>query len=848
MTILLDLIVIFFFFQLFSQSNQLISDNIDNIDIEENSKIRMNHPKKRTIKEEIINEEILINHNENYSNNFFSKFYENNSVIDFTITDFEYLFRSKIITKKQAGLIWENLLNSKTERNLEWLEYGKYIKSSLTNNSGNSGVHKKKELKLFLYLSLLFNTNEFRYNSLYAYLGGIFFYLLSKFLFKYPKLDIVLLFLLSVFNIMNSFYFYEKKFYFSSSISLYSFLSNIYYIYINILILAGEKEVDCSIFSIKQFKSKKYFYMKISITIFLFIVQTYLTNLGLRFHLNYILSFFLLEKVREMVTNYTFVQSPEYFQPIGNFYSVILGIILFIYTQIIYFINLNYSYEFNSFLLVNNTISFFYFCYLDKLIYIQKNNLGGEFITYQKINGKKDNFEIIDYLSQKFNLKKFHRSESLYSNNKRLTIMLCVICFQVLIFALLFQYYYCYLISFVLLYSIHRHCLIFINIKESRLISGFFFFIFHFLIYHLKKIPYTFINEIIAIYDKKFLEGVFDFIKLGFYCFTTFCIFMNDDFFDLFNIWNYSTYKYINFGLSTKVSKTLRAKNKDIFNLYYVFEEIFGYNIRNSIGIIRKALENISDSQSLHSIETLVKRDYSNKFVFFEIIDYFTNYYTIILLNMIFSNINNSFYFTLYVINRFLIYSKMLLLFFEYSKTGLQKEFFFMLNLIFIQRLSNLPDLDKIDYYLNNIVKLLLFIIYSLLINIPSYLNWSIIIFFLLYFNVYPDYFYFLPLIIFLILTKLYLNDNPIIDNRINIFLGISFILLTSFFYMDQDTTKWANKFISSLTQKIFCYDYLDYISHCFFEKKNYKKDYIEFKIFYFQNQIFDTWKNIFQE
>ena len=65
---------------------------------------------------------------------------------------------------------------------------------------------------------------------------------------------------------------------------------------------------------------------------------------------------------------------------------------------------------------------------------------------------------------------------------------------------------------------------------------------------------------------------------------------------------------------------------------------------------------------------------------------------------------------------------------------------------------------------------------------------------------------------------------------------------------MDQDTTKWANNFISSITQKIFCYDYLDYISHCFFEKKNYKKDYIEFKIFYFQNQIFDTWKNIFQE
>ena len=47
--------------------------------------------------------------------------------IEFHISDFELLFQKGIITEKQAILIWESLLNSKTERNLELLEYKKLL-------------------------------------------------------------------------------------------------------------------------------------------------------------------------------------------------------------------------------------------------------------------------------------------------------------------------------------------------------------------------------------------------------------------------------------------------------------------------------------------------------------------------------------------------------------------------------------------------------------------------------------------------------------------------------------------------------------------------------------------------
>ena len=94
-----------------------------------------------------------------------------------------------------------------------------------------------------------------------------------------------------MFNILNSFYFYDKKFYFTSCICLCSFISNIYFIYLNIAILCGEKDVDCSIFYVRHFKTKVHFYMKIFICFLLLVVLTYLTSISLRFHLNYIISF-----------------------------------------------------------------------------------------------------------------------------------------------------------------------------------------------------------------------------------------------------------------------------------------------------------------------------------------------------------------------------------------------------------------------------------------------------------------------------------------------------------------------------------------------------------------------------
>ena len=103
----------------------------------------------------------------------------NCSMMYFKVSDFELLFRRGILTENQAILLWESLLNAKTERNLEWLEYNK-IKTNTNSNNNSQKVNDKKYLQ---YLSLLFNNNEFKYQSLYCYLGGIVFYLLTKFLF-----------------------------------------------------------------------------------------------------------------------------------------------------------------------------------------------------------------------------------------------------------------------------------------------------------------------------------------------------------------------------------------------------------------------------------------------------------------------------------------------------------------------------------------------------------------------------------------------------------------------------------------------------------------------------------------
>ena len=253
--------------------------------------------------------------------------------------------------------------------------------------------------------------------------------------------------MLLVFNILNSFYFYDKKFYFTSCICLCSFISNIYFIYLNIAILCGEKDVDCSIFYVRHFKTKVHFYMKIFICFLLLVVLTYLTSISLRFHLNYIISFFILEKIREMIKNYNNLSTSKIIQPINSWISILFGMIILIYTNGLYYLNLPFSYELNSFLFVNDMITFYYLSSLDKYVYIQRNYLAGAYIESEKVADHRDKVEIFEELKKKINIERFYRSDIVIDANF-FDFTIIIFCLQFLFLGFIFGTYFFIIISF----------------------------------------------------------------------------------------------------------------------------------------------------------------------------------------------------------------------------------------------------------------------------------------------------------------------------------------------------------------------------------------------------------------
>ena len=119
--------------------------------------------------------------------------------IEFHISDFELLFQKGIITENQAILIWESLLNSKTERNLELLEYKKLLtpqqqqqqRTYYTPHTHTQTNNNELHSKYFQYFALLFNTNEFKFKTIYIYIVNIIFYFFTKQLQIYPSINLV---------------------------------------------------------------------------------------------------------------------------------------------------------------------------------------------------------------------------------------------------------------------------------------------------------------------------------------------------------------------------------------------------------------------------------------------------------------------------------------------------------------------------------------------------------------------------------------------------------------------------------------------------------------------------------
>ena len=818
MGILLEILLLFilikiFYFSHLSPDSELLNE-IDRIKVSHSTKNDNDKkPKKRDLKSTI------------YSYNL------NCSTIYITVSDFEILFRRGIITENQAIMLWENLLNIKTERNLEWLEYSKII----TTNSNGHNPHNEKDNQYLQYLFIFFNNDEFTITSLYYYILEICFYFLTKYFFRYPKFNIVSLTALLIFNLVNSIYFYDLKFYFTSCIFLCSFISNIYFIYLNLAILCGENEVDLSIFYVHHFKTKYHYYLKIFICFFMLLIIIYLTSVHLRFHLNYILSFFLLEKMRELIQNYNSLATYKFAQPMNSFISLIFGAIVFIYTNIFYSMNIPFSYELNSLLFINNMITFYYLTSLDKYIYIQRNFLIEAHIESEQIPDQREKVKVFEEYKKKINIERYYRSD-LFIEGNEIDFIIMIFCLEFLFLGFLFNTYFYIVISFFFLHTLHKNCLLFLNIKIARILSSFILISYLFLISNMESISFSYINEIIALYDQKFLDALMQLIKLSFYFVIAICIYISEDFVDLFNIYNYSSYKYlfreISFPNNSKLQKVLNT----VYKFSDVINEIIDYDINTSIAKVQAVLGTINDGSSNINelyIETLLTQASSNAYCFILISDYMINYFTLFLLSDIFSQSTNPFVYLAYLLHRLGIYAKLFALFFEYSKTQMQKNIYVVMNLIFMERLFYFVDNDYIDNIIIHFFKIGNFFLYFLVLKGNAWMNLFLLMFFWVYYNSQVDSVFGLPFVLSVIVSKISVQICKVHQCRSVMYGIVTVLCLTMFSMMNYETIKWFNVNLRYFSVKTIGTDIIGHFEKFVFVGKE-KNEYIEIKSVHF--------------
>ena len=125
--------------------------------------------------------------------------YSNYTRSEITVYDLDILVKKSVITENQAILIWETLLNVKTERNLDWWGYNKFIQI-------------KKNFSVWNFFEIEMNSH---FVTIYVL---FFFYYILYLLFKrLPKFSLTVSFFLCITFLFYSFYFYERKYYFKGN-------------------------------------------------------------------------------------------------------------------------------------------------------------------------------------------------------------------------------------------------------------------------------------------------------------------------------------------------------------------------------------------------------------------------------------------------------------------------------------------------------------------------------------------------------------------------------------------------------------------------------------------------------
>ena len=773
-----------------------------------------------------------------YYNNLYLRlkyYFKNNTELDFTINEIEKLFVDEIISEKTGLKLMEHILNTKTDRfnNFElicdnlhaFLNFDFNIKL-LIYNIKNSNFYKNFKI-LFI--------KKLNFKTIFTYFGGFFFYFFTKYLLKYPKINIILLFILIFINIVNAFYYYENKFYLTNFICLISFTLNLNYIFECLVILSGNKIKDYYIYNNNNFKSIQHFFMKLFITFLFLIIELYLITLSLRSFYNYFLLYFFYYNLRELLINY-FFNINIILQPINCFFDIIFGVILLIYNQIFYILNRQYSYEFNSFLILNNIHIFLYFMSFDNYIYIHIFGLVDNYIEYLNINGVNRNTNIINIIKQKNKKRK-----PFYNRKFNWNIILFMLCIYFILFGFFFHYYFYIIYSFIFLKLLNKYVLIGISIKCNRLISGVLTILFLFILYNLKDLDFFYINEIVKFNDKILNVYLCKYLKLFFYFILLLCIYFTEHFFKLFNLWNYSIYTILNIEhLLNSNSKFIKKKNKK-FDIFYVLNEVFLNNYNDSLHNVKSIIDNVTkfnnniNLSNFNSIEDMFQQPYKDMYIFWEFTDFCLIYLTIILLYIIFNNQNNIFFQLLYFFHRLGIYLKLISLFFEYSKSSLHKNTYILLCIVFFERFSHFPDLDIFDYFFINSIKIFVYFCHIILIQFSFIFNIFLLIFNLISFNVKKNYI--LPFLISILIGKSFYSIFKF-KNYLLIFFMINFISLILLTFNNFHILKISYKFIKNFIFQSTGLNIIEFlIKFCFNPRPN-RNDYFEINFINLQNSF----------
>jgi len=238
-----------------------------------------------------------------------------------------------------------------------------------------------------------------------------------------------------------------------------------------------------------------------------------------------------------------------YLQPYENFIACVFGITNLIFANGFYFINTSYSYEYNSYLLINNLYSLYLLSSLDDLIFCYKNDLGQSYLANKHLEQQNKNKILFKKLKEEVlknrskNLKNLLKSKANISND--LDLILVLLALLTLLISFLFDSIFAIFLSLYVFKIYKANFFCFYSIKSQRFISSLFLGLFMFFIYNTKYYNLYYINHLVAVNDERFILAIKLLIKLILTVVTIICFFFSKDFFFIFNFYNYTSYKYV---------------------------------------------------------------------------------------------------------------------------------------------------------------------------------------------------------------------------------------------------------------------------------------------------------------